>query len=169
MKFKHLVFAFAFATGSFSMLNNAAYAEEAVASSTSTEDGEDLKMFRFALRMDRLEFVKSAMQLNEAQEQKFLEQYDRYDIALKALNDERLAIIEEYAANFDKITDQEADVLVKRSFDFRKKRTALLEKYYELVAKATSKVIAARFLQVESVLQGTADVTIGSSIPLMAK
>jgi sorbitol-specific phosphotransferase system component IIBC len=116
-----------------------------------------------------LEFVKSAMQLNEAQEQKFLEQYDRYDIALKALNDERLAIIEEYAANFDKITDQEADVLVKRSFDFRKKRTALLEKYYELVAKATSKVIAARFLQVESVLQGTADVTIGSSIPLMAK
>jgi hypothetical protein len=169
MKFKHLVFAFAFATGSFSMLNNAAYAEEAVASSTSTEDGEDLKMFRFALRMDRLEFVKSAMQLNEAQEQKFLEQYDRYDIALKALNDERLAIIEEYAANFDKITDQEADVLVKRSFDFRKKRTALLEKYYELVAKATSKVIAARFLQVESVLQGMADVTIGLLIPLMAK
>ncbi|OAI17053.1 hypothetical protein A1359_00410 [Methylomonas lenta] len=169
MKFKHLALALAFATGSFSMLNNAAYAEEAAAVSTSAEDGEDLKMFRFALRMDRLEFIKSAMQLDEAQEQKFLEQYDRFDIELKALHDERLAIIEEYAANFDKITDKEADVLVKRSFDFRKKRTALLEKYYQLVAKATSKVIAARFLQVESVLQGTADVTIGSSIPLMAK
>jgi hypothetical protein len=40
---------------------------------------------------------------------------------------------------------------------------------YSKVAKATSKVIAARFLQVESVLQGASDVAIGSSIPLMEK
>jgi hypothetical protein len=176
MKYKHLAILFAFATVSLPALNNGVYAEGETAPSTTTtpaadtaEDGEELKMFRFAMRMDKLDFVKKAMQLNKEQEKKFLDQYYRYDIELKRLNDERLAIIKDYAANFEKITDKEADKLVKRSLDFRKKRTALLEKYYAKIAKATSKVIAARFLQVESVLQGAGDVTIGSSIPLMEK
>jgi hypothetical protein len=177
MQKKQIAFIAALAAGSLTLLNNVAYAEgemaptatSAPAATDSSEEGEDLKMFRFALRMDKLEFIKSAMQLTEAEEQKFLEQYDRYDIELKALNDARLVTIKEYAANFEKITDKEAEALVKRSFDFRKNRTALLEKYYGLIAKATTPVIAARFLQVESVLQGTGDVTIGSSIPLMAK
>ena len=172
---KHLALIATLAVSSLALLNNVAYAEGEIApvatsaSADTAGESEDLKMFRFALRMDKLEFIKNAMQLSDEQEKKFLEQYDRYDIELKALNDERLATIQEYAANIDKITDKEADRLVKRSLDFRKKRTALLEKYYEKVAKATSKVIAARFLQVESVLQGTGDVTIGSSIPLMEK
>jgi hypothetical protein len=176
MKYKHLAILFAFASVSLPAINNVVYAEGEKAPSTTpapaadtAEDGEELKMFRFALRMDKLDFVKQAMQLNEEQEKKFLDQYYRYDIELKGLNDERLATIKDYAANFEKITDKEADKLVKRSLDFRKKRTALLEKYYAKVAKATSKVIAARFLQVESVLQGAGDVTIGSSIPLMEK
>ncbi|MBS3953375.1 MAG: hypothetical protein KGZ88_10525 [Methylomicrobium sp.] len=177
MQNKHIVLVAALVAGNLSLLNNAANAEEQMvpvntsAQATAEPEGEEknLNMFRFALRMDRLEFIRSAMRLDAAQEQKFLEQYDYYDIELKALNDERLANIKEYAANFEKITDTEADKLVKRSLDFRKKRTALLEKYYGKIAKATSKVIAARFLQVESILQGSGDVTIGSSIPLMEK
>ena len=141
----------------------------AAPSADVAEEAENFKMFRFVTRMEKLEFVKQAMQLTEDQEKKFLTQYDSYDIELKALNDERLAIIQEYATNFEKITDKEADALVKRSLNFRKQRTALLEKYYTKIAKATSNVIAARFLQVESVLQGAGDVTLGSSLPLMEK
>ena len=178
MKYKHLAFLFAMATVSLPALNNVAHAEgESTPSTTAapspvtetTDEGEEFKMFRFATRLDRLDFVKQAMSLNKEQEQKFLEQYDRYDIELNKLNDERLAIIKDYAANFEKITDKEADKLVKRSLNFRKQRSALLEKYYGKVAKATSKVIAARFLQVEAVLQGAGDVAVGSSIPLMEK
>lgn len=176
MKYKHLAFLFAIATVNLSAINNIAYAEgESTPATTAApaidtaDEGDELKMFLFTLRMDKLDFVKKAMALNEVQEKKFLDQYFRYDTELKKLNDERLDIIKEYAANFEKITDKEADILVKRSLNFRKQRNALLEKYYGKVAKATSKVIAARFLQVESVLQGTSDVAIGSSIPLMSE
>jgi len=176
MNYKHLPFILAIATVSASALNHAAYAEEktprpssAAPSADMIDEDNDLKMFRFYLRTDRLDFVKKAMGLNAEQEKKFLTQYDHYDIELNKLNDERLAIIKEYAANIEKITDKEADKLVKRSLNFRKQRAALLEKYYGKVAKATSKVIAARFLQVESVLQGASDVAIGSEIPLMPK
>ncbi|HSN23627.1 MAG TPA: hypothetical protein VLS45_05585 [Methylomicrobium sp.] len=176
MKYKHLAFLLATAAISLPGVNSIAYAEgesapaaAAAPAQSSAEEGDELKMFRFSLRMDKLNFVKQAMALSPEQEDKFLDQYYRYDIELKKLNDERLEIIKEYAANFDKITDKEADKLVKRSLSFRKQRNALLEKYYGKIAKATTKVIAARFLQVESVLQGTSDVAIGSSIPLMEK
>jgi len=176
MKYKNLAFLFAFASVSLPAISTVAYAEGETTPATApasqigtAEEDDGLKMFRFATRMDKLDFVKQAMQLNAEQEVKFLEQYDRYDAELNALNDERLSIIKDYTANFEKITDKDADKLVKRSLSFRKQRTALLEKYYGKVAKATSKVIAARFLQVEAVLQGAGDVAIGSSIPLMEK
>jgi hypothetical protein len=179
MKSKHLAFLFAMATVTLPALNNVAHAGgEPVHSTTAAppapaadtaEEKDELEMFLFTMRMDRLDFVKKAMALSPEQEKKFLEQYYRYDIELKMLNDDRLGIIKDYAKNFEKITDKEADKLVKRSIAFRKQRTALLEKYYAKVAKATSKIIAARFLQVESVLHGASDVEIGSSIPLMSK
>jgi hypothetical protein len=174
MKYKHLAILVAFATASLPAINNVAYAEgettpSAAPSADVAAESNEFKMFRFATRMDKLDFVKQAMRLNAEQEKKFLEHYVRYDIELASLNDERLAIIKDYADNFEKITDKEADKLVKRSLKFRKQRTALLEKYYAKVAKSTSKVIAARFLQVEAVLQGAGDVVIGSSIPLMEK
>jgi hypothetical protein len=179
MKNKLLPLLFAIIAVNLPALSNVAHAQgEPAPSTTATppapsaetaEEGDELEMFRFAMRMDKLDFVKKSMALSPEQEKKFLDQYYRYDIELKKLNDERLGIVEDYAKNFEKITDEEADKLVKRSIAFRKQRTALLEKYYAKVAKATSKVIAARFLQVESVLQGTSDVAIGSSIPLMEK
>ena len=175
MKYKHLAFVLAISAVALPAMTSLAHAEEiapvaaAVPAQGAAEDGDDLKMFRFGIRMDKLEFVKKAMKLNEEQEKKFMSQYYPYDVELKKLNDNRLAIIKDYAEKIDNITDSDVNKLVKRWFDFRKQRAALLEKYYGKMGKATSKVIAARFLQVESILQGTADVVVGSSIPLMPK
>lgn len=86
-----------------------------------------------------------------------------------ALNDKRLKIIADYLSNIDKMTDAKAGELAKRTMECRKQRIALDEKYYTAVAKATSKTIAARAMQVENFLQGAGDVAIGSKLPLMPK
>ncbi|MGZ8237556.1 MAG: hypothetical protein ACXWTY_06750 [Methylobacter sp.] len=180
MKYKHLVLICAIAAVSFPAINTAQAEEvakpveahgeavkEADETAVAVDDGKELDMFRFSLRMEKLDFIKKAMELSPEQEKKFLDQYYPYDIELKKLNDKRLAIIKDYATKFDNMKDADADKLVKRMFEFRKQRNALLEKYYGKIAKATSKTIAARFVQVESILQGTTDVKIGSSLPLM--
>lgn len=176
MKYKNLAFAFAIAAVSLPSLNNVAQAETPapaapVAAPPLEITGQDreLDLFRSSLRMEKWQFVRQAMALNGEEEKKFLSQYNKYEADLKKLNDKRVAIIKDYAANFENMNDKKADELVKRSFEFRKQRNALLEKYYGKVAKATSKVIGARFLQVESVLQGAGDVAVGSEIPLMSK
>lgn len=170
MKYKYLALILALASFSLSVINGVAHAETpAATASVAPPAADEFEMFRFSLQMDRQDFVKKGMGLNEEQEKKFLSVYYEYNVELKMLNEKRLAIIVDYANNFDHITNVKADELVKRMFEFRKQRSALLVKYYGKVSKATTKIIAARFLQVESVLQGASDVIIGSKIPLMSK
>jgi len=176
MKYKNLAFAFAIAVVCLPALNNAAQAETpapvtpvaAPAQEIAGQESE-LDLFRSSLRMEKWQFVRETMALKGEEEKKFLSQYNQYEADLKKLNDKRVAVIKDYAANFENMNDNKAGELVKRSFEFRKQRNELLEKYYGKVAKATSKVIGARFLQVESILQGAGDVAIGAEIPLMTK
>jgi hypothetical protein len=181
MKYKNVALALAIASVSLPAMNNMAHAETPapetpapvvpVAAPTQEITGQEseLDLFRSSLRMEKWQFVRQAMALNGEEEKKFLSQYNQYEADLKKLNDKRIEIIKDYAANMENMNDKKAGELVKRSFEFRKKRNELLEKYYVKVAKATSKVIGARFLQVESVLQGAGDVAVGSEIPLMSK
>ena len=83
MKYKNLAFAFAITAFSLPALNNVARAETPAPAAAPAEvpppevTGQDkqLDMFRFTLRMDKLDFVKQAMALNAEQEKQFLSQY----------------------------------------------------------------------------------------------
>jgi hypothetical protein len=179
MRYKNLAVILAVSGLVFSAINGAAQAEEAgklpstvpplETSTAPASTGNELEMFRFALEMDKEDFVKKSLALEPAQEKKFLNVYYVFNAKLKALNDKRLAVITDYLSNIDKMTDTKAGELAKRMIDFRKKRVALDAEYYTAVAKATTKAIAARALQVEAFLQGAGDVAIGSKLPLMPK
>ncbi|MEW6039790.1 MAG: hypothetical protein AB1648_16330 [Pseudomonadota bacterium] len=151
---------------------NAHAAKEAASSPAPVArpaEQDELALFRASIRMEKREFIADAMDLDEAQGKKFWSIYHQYEADLMKLNDIRYALINDYAASFDTISEAKADELVKAALDFRKSRTALLEKYYGKLAKSLSKKIGARFLQVENVLQGAEDVEIGASLPLMPK
>ena len=178
MKYKKLSVILAVASLGFPVINGVAHAEKVGTLSTApatetaaaaASNGNELDMFRFALEMDKENFVKKSLALDPAEEQKFLKVYYIFNAKLKALNDKRLAIIADYLSNVDKLTDAKAGELAKRTIEFRKQRIALDAKYYDALAKATSKTTAARALQVESFLQGAGDVIIGSKLPLMPK
>ena len=178
MRYKNLAAILAVASLGFSAINGVAHAEKVGTLSTApaaetaaaaASSGNELEMFRFALEMDKEDFVKKALALDAKQEKKFLDVYYVFNAKLKALNDKRLAIIADYLSNIDKMTDAKAGELAKRTMDFRKKRIALDANYYSAVTKATSKTIAARAMQVENFLQGAGDVVIGSKLPLIPK
>ena len=172
MKFKHFAVILAVSSLGFTAMNGVAHAETAPATETATapaSSGNELDMLRFALEMDKEDFTKKALALEPAQEKKFLDVYYVFNAKLKALNDKRLAVIADYLSNIDKMTDAKAGELAKRTVEFRKQRIALDEKYYTAVAKATTKTIAARAMQVENFLQGAGDVAIGSKLPLIPK
>ena len=65
--------------------------------------------------------------------------------------------------------DNTADSLAERALTIHKKRLELLEKYYTKIKRATSAVIAARFLQVEYRISLLLDAEIASKMQLVTK
>jgi hypothetical protein len=126
---------------------------------------------RADMRQDKVVTINQAMKLdpNDPNYNAFWHEYYPYEAELKKLNDERLALIRDYKFNMDKMTDDTADSLAKRALKIREKKLELIEDYYKRVKKATSPVIAARFLQVEYEIGLLLDVEIASEMPLLKK
>ena len=93
--------------------------------------------------------------------------YREYDLELSKLNDERIAMIKEYAANYGTVTDALADSLARKAIDVDRRRAGLLEKYYDRVKASLSSRAAIRFLQVEHQLLLLIDLQIAAALPVV--
>jgi len=137
--------------------------------SQETYDESYLELLRSDLKTQKVAIVTLNMGLTDAQGQVFWPIYRKYDAELTTLNDERIALIKDYAANFEKMTDAKADTLTKQVFTFLGKRLKLQEKYYQEFAKTLNPVLAAKYMQIERQLNALVDLQIGSELPLITK
>src|SRR5262249_26371323 len=111
--------------------------------------------------------ITEMMEFDEKQASTFWPIYRDYDAEISKLGDERVAIIQEYANNFDKMTDDIADKLATRAIDLEARRRAATAKVYDNVKKALGAKTAMRFLQVEHQLMLLIDLQIASSLPIV--
>jgi hypothetical protein len=107
------------------------------------------------------------MQLDEKQARIFWPIYNQYEADLDKLGNEKLAIIQEYAANFLTMTNEKADELAQRVMALDDQRMALRRKYYDLMKKSLPAIVAVRFFQVENQIQLLVDLQIASNLPII--
>ena len=127
------------------------------------------ELLRADIRANKTAIVTSAMELDDTQSEAFWPIYREYEAELIKLNDESLAMVKDYAANYASMTDETAKDLLKRGFKVREGRTKLLKKYTGKVDKALGSKVAARWAQVEGALQAAVDLQMASDLPLMKK
>jgi hypothetical protein len=128
-----------------------------------------VELLRSDVKTKKTAILVEIMQLTDEQADKFWPIYREYDFELQKLNDQKLAGIQEYAKNYDKMTDEKADELANLALDLESKRNDLKRKYYEKVSEQLGGIIAARFLQVENQMLMVIDLQIASSLPIVQK
>jgi len=141
-------------------------------SATSAQDQniqEYIDLLRSQVRQQKAEIMGAVMQLDADQAAKFWPIYSEYDAQLTKLNNLRMANIEEYARNYDQLTDAKADELIQKAFEYRKQRSELLAKYYERMKVSLGAIDAARFLQIEDQLLLIIDLQITSALPVVGQ
>lgn len=127
------------------------------------------ELLRSDIRTQKVAIITEVMGFSDAEDAAFWPIYREYDNQMASLGDERVAMIEEYARNYDQMTDAVADKLAAKAIDIDARRRAALGNCYERVKKATSAQTALRFLQVEHQLQLLIDLQIASALPIAAK
>jgi hypothetical protein len=119
------------------------------------------------LNAQKRQIVNETMQLDDKQARAFWPIYNDYEAELDRLGDEKLAIIQEYAADFLAMTNEKADELAQRVMALDDQRAALRRKYYELMKKSLPAILAVRFFQVENQIQLLVDLKIASNLPII--
>ena len=128
---------------------------------------EYIELLRSNVREQKDEVLGFIMALDVDQSAKFWPIYSEYDAELTKLNDLRVANIQEYAHEYDQMTDSKADELIQNAFQYRKQRAELLAKYYGRVKDSLGAIEAARFLQIEDQLLAIIDLQIASASPIV--
>ena len=132
-----------------------------------TELNNNLALLRKDLRSGKKQLIAANMVLTDAEATKFWVVYDQYAAELATIYDERVLIIKDYAANFDKLTDATASTLIKRSIDNEAAVASLRQKYQPKVAKVLPGKKAALFFQIDRRLGLLVDLQLASEIPLV--
>ena len=127
------------------------------------------ELLRADLRANKTAILTQAMALDASQSDLFWPIYRQYEGELIKLNDQALALIKDYAANYESMTDVTAKDLLKRGFKIRESRISLLKKYSGQVEKKVSPMVAARWAQCEVAIQAAIDMQMASELPLMKK
>jgi hypothetical protein len=149
-----------------------AAAPSAAASATDTQKKNIqsyIELMRSDVRQQKAEVMGSVMVLSAADAAKFWPIYSDYDAELTKLNNQRVETIKQYVADYNQMTDDEADQLIQKSMAYQKQRAELLDKTYEKVKQALGGITAARFALVEHQLLLLIDLQIVSSLPIVGQ
>jgi len=142
---------------------------------TASEEARELnlrsyvELLRSDLRSETVAIMTGMMQFTDAEDAKFWPIYRQFEADLAKINDDRMALIKEYADQYETMTDPIADRLAQGALELEARRHALKVSYYARVKDALSPKTAARFLQVENQILLLLDLQIAAALPVVTR
>lgn len=138
------------------------YAEE-------RDSGSEFELLRADLRTKKMELVAERMQFTGKEADAFWPLYRKYEVEMAAINDKKIAVIQDYLKLHDNLDNAGAKDLAQRIFAVDQMTLDLRKKYFQEMAGVLSPKTAARFLQLERRLQQLVDIQLASQFPLIKK
>jgi hypothetical protein len=127
----------------------------------------NMEIVREAMRADKKALVAANLQLTDAEAKAFWPVYDKYEKDLLTANNKLYQVVEEYALNYNKLTDAKALDLVHRYLSAEEARTKVRSSYLKDFTKVLTGLKVARFYQIENKLDAVVRYEMAAQIPLV--
>ncbi len=126
-----------------------------------------IELARSDFKTKKVGVITEAMQFTPEEAELFWPIYRDYDYEYTKIGDQEIALIKEYADNFETLTDEKTMELMAKSFEIDGQLLDLQETYFKKISEALNPQLAARFMQIESQIQNFVQLSIASQIPLV--
>ena len=126
-----------------------------------------VELLRSDVKTQRVAIITEVMQFDDSASAIFWPIYREYELESSRIGDDMLALIKDYAANYDALTEEMAKELAERSFKIDEAQNKLTKKYFKKVQKELGSVTAAKFIQIENQIGLLIDLQIAQSLPLI--
>jgi hypothetical protein len=136
-------------------------------STTQSSMDQNIQLLRQDIRSKKKQTVAANLQLTDSQATKFWPIYDQYTAELAKINDEKYAILKQYANEWGNMTDDQALSLTNRALAVEQKVTELRIKYVPIFSQVAPGTTVATFFQIERRLQAVIDLQLASQLPVV--
>ena len=136
-------------------------------STTHPISNRDLNLLRQDLRSKRKQLIAANLKLTEADAAKFWPVYDQYMTELIAINDRKFGLIQEYADNWGKLTNDQSLLFARNWLDMDIATAQLRQKYVPIVAKVLDGRKTTTFFQLDRRIAMMLELQVSSQMPLV--
>ena len=136
-------------------------------STFSQTDNDYLEIARDVLKMEKKAAIAEVMQLSDLESTPFWELYNEYQGKLYLVQNKRIDIIQDFADNFEQLTDEKADALWLGAMQYNQELLKLEKMYYKKFKKILPAGKAARFFQAENKIETMIDAQLALEIPMI--
>lgn len=127
----------------------------------------DIEMLREDLRAQRKQITAQNMSLTADEAAKFWPIFDQYRQEAIKPNDERWALIKDYASNYNTMTDTKAQDYIQKSTAVDQQLLALRMKYVPVFEKVISPKKTALWYQIDRRIDLLVNLQLSSMIPMV--
>jgi len=128
----------------------------------------EIALTRADIQTERQALVAENLPLTEDQAKVFWPMYRTYREELAKLGDRFVALIEDYAKNYETMTDPQASTMVKEFLKIQKEEVAIKTAWVPKFEKILPAKAVARFFQIENKLDLIVRTEVSAEIPLVA-
>ena len=128
---------------------------------------QDLDLLRKDLRSKRKQLIAENLKLTDAEATKFWPVYDRYTTELISINDKKFGLIQGYADNWGKMTNEQSLSFIRQWLDADIATDQLRQKYVPIVSQILDGKKSATFFQLDRRIAMMIELQVSSQMPLV--
>ena len=128
---------------------------------------DNMQILTEKIKADKKLFIAENMQLTESEAKKFWPIYDEFQNELFVLRMRSLTLIENYAENYESMTNKIARKLLDEYMTIESLRQKVRKAYLPKFRKVLPEIKAARYYQIENKISALVNYEIAKQIPLL--
>jgi len=126
-----------------------------------------ISLLRKDLRSQKKQYIAANITLTATEATKFWPVYDSYAAETERINNDRIAVLKEYAANIANLTDGQALALNNKSLAIDRSFVTLRQRFIPQFVKVLSGKNLARFFQIDKRIGLLIDLQIAAGVPIV--
>jgi len=128
---------------------------------------QNIELGRSNFKAKKIAVITETMQFTEDEADIFWPIYREYEYELSQIGDQEISLLKKYNENFKNLTDEKTTELMQQSFSIDSQLLDLRETYFNKISEALNPQLAARYIQIESLIQKFVLLALAAQIPLV--
>ena len=138
-----------------------------VPSMAQEKPADNMQLVREKIQTDKKLFIAQNMNLTESEAKVFWPVYEDYQKELEKLVDKTVKLIDNYAANYQTMTEEAAKGLINGYLGIETERVTLMKSFLPKFRKVLPEKKVARYYQLENKIDAVVNYGLAKQIPLV--